>query len=224
VYSAYVPPAPKKKAKVERVRYRETEHTFRQKSPQEAAAPAQAPAPVAAKPAVVKAGLFHKKEKSTAPATEKPGKKEKIRYGQKPREALPEAKNGTVEDAGALPEQASAASEPVNPLDAAAPTAKTRFSSRAKLPKQAKTGLQPDALTPSAPDSAEVADRETQNSPLGLAGDTATKKKKKATTDEGKTRLADKKKEPEADKPNQPQFTPAPQEPGAPAPAPQPKQ
>ena len=39
VYSAYVPPAPKKKAKVERTRYRETEHTFRQKSPQ-AAAPA----------------------------------------------------------------------------------------------------------------------------------------------------------------------------------------
>ena len=41
VYSAYVPPAPKKKAKVERTRYRETEHTFRQKSPQ-AAAPAPA--------------------------------------------------------------------------------------------------------------------------------------------------------------------------------------
>ncbi len=32
VYSAYTPPAPKKKAKVERVRFRETTHTFRQKS------------------------------------------------------------------------------------------------------------------------------------------------------------------------------------------------
>jgi peptidyl-prolyl cis-trans isomerase SurA len=219
VYSAYVPPAPKKKVKVERVRYRETEHTFRQKSPQPAAAPAPAPPPVAApKPAVVKAGLFKKKPKQTGPATEKPGKKEKIRYGQKPREALPAAPNGTVENAGALPEQASAADEPVNPLEAAAPTVKTRFSTRAKAPKQPKPGPQPDALTPAAPDAAEVADRETQNSPLGLGGDTATKKKKKATTDEGKTRLADKKKEPEADKP-QPQFTPAPQEPGAPAPA-----
>ena len=89
---------------------------------------------------------------------------------------------------------------------------------RAKAPKQPKLGLQPDALAPAAADAAEVADRETQNSPLGLGGDTATKKKKKATTDEGKTRLADKKKEPEAAQP-QPQFTPAPQEPGAPAPA-----
>ena len=32
VYSAYTPPAPKKKAKVERTRFRETTHTFRQKS------------------------------------------------------------------------------------------------------------------------------------------------------------------------------------------------
>ncbi len=166
---------------------------------------------------MVKTGLFRKKAKSTDPGTEKPGKNEKIRYGQKPREALPSAPNGTIENAGALPEQASAADEPVNPLEAAAPTTKTRFSTRAKAPKQPKTGPQPDALAPSAADAAEVADRETQNSPLGLSGDTATKKKKKATTDEAKTRLADKKKEPEADKP-QPQFTPAPQEPGAPAP------
>ena len=197
VYSAYTPPAPKKKAKVERTRFRETEHTFRQKSPQ-AAAPAPAPAPAAAaKPAVVKAGLFKKKSKATTSATEKPGKKEKIRYGQKPREALPAAPNGTVENAGALPEQASAADQPVNPLEAAAPTVKTRYSTRAKAPKQPKSGLQPDALAPAAADAAEVADRETQNSPLGLSGDTASKKKKKATTDEGKTRLADKKKEPE---------------------------
>ncbi len=218
VYSAYVPPAPKKKAKVERVRYRESEHTFRQKSPQ-AAAPAPPPPPVAApKPAVVKTGFFKRKPKSTEPGTEKPGKKEKIRYGQKPREALPAAPNGTVENAGALPEQASSGDEPVNPLEAAAPTTKTRYSMRAKAPKQPKLGAQPDALAPTAADAAEVADRATQNSPLGLNGDTATKKKKKATTDEGKTRLADKKKEPEADKP-QPQFTPAPQEPGAPAPA-----
>ena len=34
VFSAYTPPAPKKKAKVERTRFRETTHTFRQKSPQ----------------------------------------------------------------------------------------------------------------------------------------------------------------------------------------------
>jgi peptidyl-prolyl cis-trans isomerase SurA len=209
--SAYTPPAPKKKAKVERTRFRETTHTFRQKSP-------QAPAPVA--PAVVKVDAVKKKHgKSTEPAIEKPGKKEKIRYGQKPRETLPTEPNGTVENAGALPETASNEPEPANPLEATAPDKKTRFSSRAKAPKQPKEqGPQPDALAPEAPDAAEVADRATQSAPLGLNGDTASKKKKKSTTEGEKTRLADRKKEPEATQ--QPaQFTPAPEEPGAPAPA-----
>jgi peptidyl-prolyl cis-trans isomerase SurA len=223
VYSAYTPPAPKKKAKVERTRFRETTHTFRQKGPQTEAAPTPAPATASVPaPAVVKTSAEKKKHgKKNEPAIEKPGKKEKIRYGQKPRETLPEEPNGSVENAGALPaETASAADEPANPLEAAPPDKKTRFSARAKLPKQVKTanGAQPaDALAPPPPDAADVADRSTQSSPLGLAGDTASKKKKAATAGE-KTRLADKKKEPEP--PQQaPQFTPLPQLPGAPAPA-----
>jgi peptidyl-prolyl cis-trans isomerase SurA len=217
VYSAYTPPAPKKKPKVERTRFRETTHTFRQKSPQ--AAPP--PAPAAAAPEVVKASAVKTKKhgKGAQPAVEKPGKKEKIRFGQKPRETLPSEPNGTIENAGALPETASNAAEPVNPLEAAAPEKKTRFSAHAKEPKQPKPqGPQPDALAPPAADAAEVADRATQSGPLGLAGDTASKKKKKSATEGEKTRLADRKKEPEA--PQQPpQFTPAPEEPGAPAPA-----
>jgi peptidyl-prolyl cis-trans isomerase SurA len=226
VYSAYTPPAPKKKPKVERTRFRETTHTFRQKGPQAEAAPAPpvtAAAAATPAPAVVKTSAEKKKHgKKNEPAIEKPGKKEKIRYGQKPRETLPEEPNGSVENAGALPpaETASAANEPANPLEAAAPDKKTRFSARAKLPKQAKpaNGAQPaDALAPPPPDAADVADRATQSGPLGLAGDTASKKKKAATAGE-KTRLADKKKEPEP--PQQaPQFTPLPQLPGAPAPA-----
>ncbi len=219
VYSAYVPPAPKKKAKVERSRYRETTHTFRQKSPQdEAAAP---PAPSAPAPAVVKVSATKKSKhtKNTGPAIEKPGKKEKIRFGQKPRETLPAAPNGTIENAGALPETASTAAEPANPLEAAAPDRKTRFSARAKVPKQAKPAFPPpDALSAPAPDAGEVADRATQSGPLGLAGDTAAKKKNKETTENEKTRLADRKKEPQPATPA-PQFTPAPVEPGAPAPA-----
>ena len=217
VYSAYVPPAPKKKAKVERSRYRETTHTFRQKSPQVQAAPAPAPALVK-----VNAVKKSKHAKNAEPAIEKPGKKEKIRYGQKPRETLPAAPNGTIENAGALPETASAAPEPVNPLEPAAPEQKTRFSARAKAPRQVKPNSPPtDALAPPAPDAAEVADRATQSGPLGLAGDTAAKKKKKDTTENEKTRLADRKKEPAGTTPTTPapQFTPAPQEPGAPAPA-----
>jgi peptidyl-prolyl cis-trans isomerase SurA len=218
VYSAYTPPAPKKKPKVERTRFRETTHTFRQKSPQTQAAPA----PVAPAQAVEKVNAVKKKkhDKSAGPAIEKPGKKEKIRFGQKPRETLPTEPNGTVENAGALPETASNAAEPVNPLEAAAPEKKTRYSQRAKEPKQPKPkGPQPDALAPEAPDAAEVADRATQSGPLGLAGDTASKKKNKSTTEGEKTRLADRKKEPESEKPQAPQFTPAPEEPGAPAPA-----
>ena len=225
VYSAYTPPAPKKKPKVERTRFRETTHTFRQKGPQAEAAqaPAQAAAATTPAPAVVKTSAEKKKHgKKNEPAIEKPGKKEKIRFGQKPRETLPQEPNGSVENAGALPpaETASAADEPANPLEAASPDKKTRFSARAKLPKQAKpaNGGQPaDALAPPPPDAADVADRATQSGPLGLAGDTASKKKKAATAGE-KTRLADKKKEPES--PQQaPQFTPLPQLPGAPAPA-----
>jgi peptidyl-prolyl cis-trans isomerase SurA len=223
VYSAYVPPAPKKKAKVERTRFRETTRTFRQKSPQAQPPPLPpSPTPAAAVEKVSVSASKKKHAKSTEPAIEKPGKKEKIRFGQSPRKTLPAAANGTIEDAGALPETASNANEPVNPLEAAAPEKKTRFSSRAKGPKQPKAkGIQPDALAPAPADAAEVADRATQSGPLGLAGDTASKKKKKPTTEGEKTRLADRKKEVET--PGQtPQFTPAPQMPGAPAPAPAP--
>jgi len=223
VYSAYTPPAPKKKKKVERTRFRETTHTFRQKSPQQAAAPApeQPAAPALVKAKAVKATHG----KNAAPAVEKPGKKEKIRFGQKPRETLPEAPNSTIENAGALPpaQTASTTPEPVNPLEATAPDKKSRFSARAKLPRQPKAkGLQPDALAPQAPDAAEVADRATQSGPLGLAGNTANKKKKKDSTTTGeKTRLSQKKKSPEDEAAKTPEFTPAPPVKGAPAPLPQ---
>jgi len=220
VYTVYTPPAPKKKAKVERTRYRETTHTFRQKGPASALTePAPAPAPAAAQ-AKPKKSFFGKK-KSTDTATEKPGKKEKIRYGQKPLETLPAAPGAPVENAGALPETASNAAEPANPLLPAAPTAKSRFSSRAKQTKHSKqtkgTGAQPDALAPAPPEAAEIADRQTQSAPLGLGVDTSAKTKKTATTTGDKTRIAKtkKQKKPKA----QPEMTPTPAVPGAPAPA-----
>ncbi len=240
VFSAYTPPAPKKKPKVERTRFRETTHTFRQKSPQTVAdtAPAQEPAAAQAapKPAAqiastakpAKKGFLEKihvkkSEKSNQPASERPGKREKIRFGQAPRKTLPSAPATAVEDAGALPETASATPEPENPLEAAPVEVKKRFSDRARVPKKAKQAnaatAQTDKLAPAAPDAAEVADRSTQSRPLGLAGDTASKKKKAVTTGE-KTRLADKAKEPQSNQPQQaPQFTPLPAIPGAPAPA-----
>ena len=192
VFSAYVPPAPKKKKKIVRTRFRESTHSFRQKEkPAASGEAASEPAPAPATPA--KKG---KKGAGAAQATMKPGKKEKIRLGQAPTKTLPSAQQSATVDAGAGPPQtASSGLEPVNPLEPAAPTKKTRFSDRAREAKQHKgAGPKPDALAPAAPDAAEVADRQTQAGPLGLAGDTSKKKKKMSTTTGDKTRLSDKKK------------------------------
>jgi peptidyl-prolyl cis-trans isomerase SurA len=233
-FSAYVPPAPKKKAKVERTRFRESTHTFREKSGA-AALPAgaaneagAAPAPPAATPtqATTKKKKGSKKEEA---ATEKPGKKEKIRFGQAPRETLPSATtNSATENAGALPETASNTDQPANPLEPTAPTQKTRFSAHARQPKTAKTtgnAGRAGSTGPAPPNASEVADQQTQSAPLGLPGDTSKKKKKASTASEGKTRIANKKKSEEETQPKPVQQpTPIPPVPGAPAPSDHPDQ
>jgi len=234
-FSAYVPPAPKKKAKVERTRFRESTHTFRNKSgsgapPADSANPAETSAPPAT-PATSKKKKGSKKEEAP---TEKPGKKEKIRYGQAPRETLPAATvNSATENAGALPEAASNTDQPANPLEPTAPTQKTRFSARAHAPKTPKpqgNGGEAGASGPAPPSAAEVADQQTQSAPLA-SGDSSTKKKKKTSTATAeKTRLANKKKSEEESQPKPaPQPTPIAPVAGAPAPsdhpeAPQPQQ
>jgi peptidyl-prolyl cis-trans isomerase SurA len=218
IYSAYTPPAPKKKKSVQRTRFRETEHSFRNKP---------VVVPVSADTTPAKPAATSAKQKTAAtPASMKPGKKEKIRYGQAPRETLPNAAVTKTEDAGALPkeaENASATSD--NPLQPTAPVKKTRFSERAKEPKAAKPkGPQLDNFTPAPPDPGEVADRQTQTAPLGLGGDTAKKAKKKkaptATTGD-KTRMQDRPKPPSDKTPLE--ATPAAPAAGAPAPATAPK-
>jgi peptidyl-prolyl cis-trans isomerase SurA len=219
IFSAYVPPSPKKKAKVERTRYRENTRGFRNKS----GVVSDEGAPDSS--ATNKDQNKDQKGKNKDLA-EKPGKKEKIRFGQAPRETLPTAaKDTATENAGALPETAT--NEPANPLLPTRTTEKSRFSDRARTEKKSKhkagkSSAPSDNMTPAPPDAAEVADRATQSAPLGLSGDTATKKKKKkATTTGAKTRMSQEKKAPEEKTPVQ--MTPAPQEPGAPAPAAQPE-
>ena len=229
-FSAYTPPTAKKKRKVERTRFRETTHTFRQKSaPAATSGQSVATATDAASPATAS------KAKNTAQASMKPGKKEKIRFGKAPQETLPKAPSNQTEDAGAGEQVAAANAEPDNPLENnAKPEKKSRFSDRAKLPKQPKPkGPQLDPEAPPPADAAEVADRQTQAGPLGLGGDQTNKKKKKATTTGEKTRLSDKKKtdqtEDTGDKPlgnATPQqapngTTPAPPQPGTPTTPPQ---
>jgi peptidyl-prolyl cis-trans isomerase SurA len=210
-YAAYTPPTPKKKKKVERTRYRETTHSFRQKGPQVVAAADTTTTPPAAK----KSAVLTK--------AEKPGKKEKIRYGQAPTKTLPNAPATPTEDAGAVQQPAAAAPEPANPLEAnTKPTEKTRFSARARIakPKTASNGFKTDPQAPAPPDAAEVADRQTQASPLGLGANTAKKKKTKATATTGeKTRLTDKNKKP-ADTTPDSSATPSAPTPATPPPAP----
>jgi peptidyl-prolyl cis-trans isomerase SurA len=194
-YSAYTPPSPKKKKKAQRTRFRETERSFRNKG---GAKPVETsldttPATAAQNSNTKNAKATSKKAASAAaPTTMKAGKKEKIRFGQAPRETLPETSKETQkEDAGALPETAKNEDADIaNPLDQkAAPEKKTRYSERAKLPKAAKPkGPQLDSFTPTPADSQEVADRQTQSAPLGMTGDTKKKKKQQTTTGE-KTRM-----------------------------------
>ena len=210
-YSAYTPPAPKKKKKVERTRFRETARTFRQKSRQ----PEQAVAPP--KPEKQKEKKLTKAEE----AAMRPGKKEKIRFGQAPQETLPKAASSPTEDAGAVPQETAKTDQaPENPLEAAAPPEKkTRFSDRARQPKHHRSkAAQKDPLTPEAPDAAEVADRQEQSAPLGLGGNTVAKKKKHATTTGQKTRLSDEKSKKEEKDQTPPSSDQTPQ---APAPTPQ---
>jgi peptidyl-prolyl cis-trans isomerase SurA len=220
-YSTYTPPSQKKKRKVERTRFRENAH-YRQKSKQAHLVQASATTTTA------------QEQKA-----EKPGKKEKIRFGRAPEETLPAAATPTrTEDAGATGTTASASTQVAqssdtmdNPFEQTAAKKKTRFSDRARQPKERKqkTGPDVDTNAPAPPDAAEVADRQTQSQALGLAGDTASKKKKNENATSGvKTRYSDRekteKKEKQEEKASPPQPTPIPPVAGAPAPAATPQQ
>ena len=250
IYSSYTPPAPKKKKKAQRTRFRETEHSFRSKTGAAPAAVASTAAPAtdaagaaattgtdaaatttatattaaAATPtaaATTKKSSKKNAQVASASTSMKAGKKEKIRYGQAPRETLPNAATTKTEDAGALPKVAENAGDGDNPLEAPAPPEKkTRYMARLKLPKAPKAkGPQLDSFAPAPPAAGEVADSQTQAAPLGLGGDTDKKNKKKkhntANTGE-KTRIQERPKEPSNNAPVE--MTPAAPVAGAPAP------
>lgn len=194
VYSAYTPPSPKKRKKVERTRFRETGHGFRQKS-----------GASVERVADTTSSTKESKAKVDAPGSLKPGKKEKIRFGKAPQETLPKAPHGSqIEDAGALPETANNTEPEENFEQAPAKEKKTRFSERLrdekKEKKDQKAAQAPvtDPMSAPTPDADTIANRQTQSSPLGLNGDTASKKKIETTTGE-KTRMSDRKKDEKKD-------------------------
>jgi peptidyl-prolyl cis-trans isomerase SurA len=140
---------------------------------------------------------------------QKPGKKEKIRFGQAPRETLPAAAAPTTEtqegaqnakatDAGAAgTEVARNVSPDIStnadvPAPAAAPAAKTRFADRARQPKpkKVKSSDQIENENVEKVPADETAAQKTQSAPLGLGGDTLHPKKQPKPKGE-KTRYSD---------------------------------
>ncbi len=226
LYSAYTPPGPKKKVHFKRRRYTgQNRGRHANDTSTESAANTNATGAAGSTAAATKttAGGTTTAVANT-PTVEKPGKKEKIRFGQAPREALPPAahpENGP-EQAAAGTEGGSEAQVASNSSSADVPSGeeaapverKTRFSERARLPK-AKKAKTPDQVEndrvaqQATPE--EAAAEKTQSAPLGLAGDTATKKKAVKPKGEKKTRYSD-----EVNKSKEPE--PAPSQPSTPSP------
>jgi peptidyl-prolyl cis-trans isomerase SurA len=211
-YSAYTPPAPKKKKKFARSRFRGREKTAPlPAATQTAAAPTPgATTPAAAAAAGTTAAGTTAAGAATPAATQqasnadqnvqKPGKKEKIRFGQAPRESLPSSQVATANvPADANPSVTTPETRIVNPdgtvsgAATAAPEKKSRLSNRPPVKKAKKD--KSDTDTSNQPTPEELASQKVQNAPLGLADQTAAQKKAKQKGD--KTRLSEKPKEPD---------------------------
>ncbi|HEX5235319.1 MAG TPA: peptidyl-prolyl cis-trans isomerase [Silvibacterium sp.] len=208
VYTAYTPPTAKKKKRVQRTRFNGRGRKAGVEPASETAS--ETPAAPANVPSLadVPQGSAAPTKKQIAAAkqvTMKPGKKEKIRFGQAPRETLPSAETKT-EDAGPSTEggnggetqvAANNTSPDVGAANESAPDqpeakrVKTRFSA-VKRPKGRK-GPKVDPFAPSPETKEEIATRKQQAQPLGLNGDNS--KKKKSPRKEGpKRRMSDEKK------------------------------
>jgi peptidyl-prolyl cis-trans isomerase SurA len=211
-YSAYTPPPPKKKKKFQRTR-------FRGKAPSTPLQTAAASTPPAAGSAAV-ASTVATTPAATAPAAtappagttqqasntnqnvQTPGKREKIRFGQAPRESLPAgqvaaASTPSIGPDATAPGVTTPETRYVNPdgslssTTAPATERKTRLSNRAPVPKAKRSK---SADTSDAPTADELATQKVQDSPLGLADQTQAKKTKQKGD---KTRYSAKPKEPE---------------------------
>jgi peptidyl-prolyl cis-trans isomerase SurA len=222
VYSAYTPHTGKKKKHADRTRYRQvTRRTRGRQQPQTETAASSTPGNVPTLDKVNSAPANGKTDQASAKVyTQKPGKKEKIRFGQAPRETLPPTDTKT-EDAGTNSQtpgttnQAPATTEvastnvptgvqmTTNPDGSVveqpdgAKKKKTRFSSRAMLPKDKSGKPKINPFAPLPVTTEEEADRKEQSTPLGLQGDTLNKKKPNPAKSGPKRRMSgeDKKKQ-----------------------------
>ncbi len=234
VFSAYAPPAPKKKKATEKQRFDRGGRfsTVSKTTNASAATPAVATAPATASDATTDATPSANTPSTAASKTATPAttakpkkiKREKIRFGQAPRNTLPpgpqetavgagegEAASTQTADAGnavapgaamaptdSTTQVLSGADNNADPLAPKAPEGKSRYSYRAKTEaadkaaKKKATDTQKAIFTPKAAPEPEKQDVAQQSTPLGLNGDTATRKKKKRAKGETKERLQNK--------------------------------
>ena len=206
LFTAYAPPVVKKKKVQEKSRF--------ERNGRYAAVNKTAKAPAATPVAAAATTSTKGKSKSSKP---KKIKREKIRFGQAPRNALPPGPQETAVGGDIGAGATSAAVAPgtaIAPLEGAdivatstaddplapKPVAlkKTRFSDRAKTEKvvKAKTkatkATEKARATPAPADASEKATQQAQAAPLGLNGDTTKKKKKVKVKGAPKERLQNK--------------------------------
>jgi peptidyl-prolyl cis-trans isomerase SurA len=222
VYSAYAPPSPKKKKHVQRTRFNGRGRRAGVQPVAETAVATPSNVPTLADVPQGNAAPSAKQVAAAKAVTMKPGKKEKIRFGQAPRETLPAAATKTEDaDANNAGTQVAAnnASPDVAPAGEAAPEqpepkrVKTRFSARAKRPKAKKNGPKIDPFAPPPATKEETATQQQQDQPLGLNGDTSKKKKKNSRKEGPKRRMSEEKKketaQPSSASPDAPATAPA---------------
>jgi peptidyl-prolyl cis-trans isomerase SurA len=244
VFTAYSAPVSKKQKKAAQEKKR-FDRGGRFSAAKTTPAPAVTPVAATATTATAATGTASAATtaKATTPAKPKKIKREKVRYGQAPRNALPagpqEAGVGGDTGEGATPAPGAAMTTQVptqvasstddNPLTPKASVAqKTRYSARAKTEKADKAAAQATkakekaAITPPPITAEEKATSQTQAAPLGLNGDTVKKKKKTKVEGAPKERLQDKPKQAPAEAPApEPTVNPAfGAAPGAPTPPP----
>jgi peptidyl-prolyl cis-trans isomerase SurA len=199
---AYTPPQSKHKKHAERAR-------FRQKGQKKQTRNEEASAPPPGVPTLDQVNQQKSAPKQVASArTEKPGKREKIRFGQAPRETLPSSDTRQV-DAGASGSTATqmAANQGDNAvvtnaegnvIDSANPDVKktkTRFSDRpteSKQKKQKDKEAKKNRFAPPKETPAQMAQDQQEQSALGLNGDSTKSKKKHTAAKTGpKRRMSD---------------------------------
>lgn len=221
-YSAYVPPSPKKKKHELRTRYEVRGRGRGRKAQAETETAKTTAAPNV--PTLDKVNAKNQ-QASAKVYTQKPGKKEKIRFGQAPRETLPPSARNDDQGTQVAQNTAPAAVEG-SAGEAAEPEKheKRRLSDTVRKTKAQKAAEKDTHQAPPAVGDQEVADRQEQDSSLGLAGNTP--KKKDNPAKEGPKRRysdEDKKKQDETPQPavqpagTAPSSTPAPAQPTAPA-------